>query len=647
MISRGSAVAPWDETPPGDEGGPQPSADACVWVAGMGCCRGFLPINEQGIAMRLSYLFFAALALLGGCSNGAGTRSPDTSAEIHQPEGVAGHSRQVGWHGELFAVATANPLASEAGAAMLRAGGSAIDAAIAAQMVLGLVEPQSSGIGGGAFLLHHDGRRTVAFDGRETAPAAATEDIFLGADGKPMSFHQAVIGGRAVGVPGTVRMLEMAHAEYGRLPWASLFEPAIRLAEVGFPVSQRLHALLKADPYLRLDRQAAAYFYDRAGQPVAVGSILRNPELAAVMRRIASQGARALHQGEIAQAIVNKVRDHPDNPGKLSLGDLEGYQPQRRLPYCSGYAPPQQTVPRRYRICGFPPPGSGAIAIAQILGILGSTAAASLPLGDPQWLHHYSEASRLAFADRARYIADPAFVAAPAGSWYSLIAPDYLAARARLIKADRSMRVAAPGVPEALTTTQSSMPEQVEYGTSHLSIVDELGNALAMTSTIEDAFGARQMVRGFLLNNQLSDFSFLPRDDRGLPIANRVEPGKRPRSSMSPTLVFDEGTGELVLSGGSPGGALIIHYTAKLLQATLNWQLTPQEAIDLPNFGSLNGPTLLEEGRFPPAFVEALRSLGHEVREIGMSSGLQAIGRGGGGLSGGADPRREGWVEGE
>jgi gamma-glutamyltranspeptidase/glutathione hydrolase len=285
--------------------------------------------------------------------------------------------------------------------------------------------------------------------------------------------------------------------------------------------------------------------------------------------------------------------------------------------------------------------------MAQILGILGQTAAVSLPFADPQWLHYYSEAARLAFADRARYVADPDFVAAPAGSWHSLIAPDYLAARAQLIEAERSMRVAQPGVPGGVAPPRSSMPEQVEYGTSHLSIVDAHGNVLAMTSTIEDAFGARQMVRGFLLNNQLSDFSFLPNDDRGLPIANRVEPGKRPRSSMSPTLVFDEATGDVVLSGGSPGGALIIHYTAKLLLATLDWQMTPQEAIDLPNFGSLNGPTLLEEGRFPPTVVETLGSWGHEVREIGMSSGLQAIRRDGGGLSGGADPRREGRVVGE
>jgi len=592
-------------------------------------------------------LLFAALVLLGGCSNGASTRLPVSTAEFQQPEGVSGYSPQSGWRGERFAVATANPLASEAGAAMLRAGGAAIDAAIAAQLVLGLVEPQSSGIGGGAFLLHHDGRQTVAFDGRETAPAAVGEDLFLQADGRPMSFHQAVIGGRAVGVPGTVRMLELAHAEYGRLPWATLFEPAIRLAESGFPMGQRLHALLKADPYLRRDRQAAAYFYDRTGQPVAAGSVLRNPELAAVLRRIASEGSRALHEGEIAQAMVHKVGHHPDNPGRLSLSDLAGYQPQRRQPYCSDYAPPQPTPPRRYRICGFPPPGSGAIAVAQILGILGNTAAASLPFSDPRWLHYYSEASRLAFADRARYVADPAFVDAPAGSWHSLVAPEYLAARAQLIQADSSMKVAEPGLPGAVGPQQSSMPEQVEYGTSHLSIIDARGNALAMTSTIEDAFGARQMVRGFLLNNQLSDFSFLPQDDRGLPIANRVEPGKRPRSSMSPTLVFDAVTGELVLSGGSPGGALIIHYTAKLLQATLNWQMTPQEAIDLPNFGSLNGPTLLEEGRFPSAVLDALKSWGHEVRQIGMSSGLQAISRDGHGLSGGADPRREGRVVGE
>jgi gamma-glutamyltranspeptidase/glutathione hydrolase len=575
------------------------------------------------------------------------TRPPAVSAtDTRQPEGTSEHTVQTGWQGRKFAVATAHPLASEAGVALLRAGGTAIDAAIGAQMVLGLVEPQSSGIGGGAFLLYHDGRKTVAFDGRETAPASVDERLFIKADGKTMAFHEAVVGGRAVGVPGVVRMLEMAHGEYGRLPWASLFEPAIRLAEDGFPVGQRLHTLLSTDPHLRKDAAAAAYFYDQDGQPLAVGHLLRNPELASVLRRIAREGSQALYTGEIAQAIVDKVQRHPGNPGQLSMADMAAYRPQRRTPLCSTYLP-EKVVPRRaYLICGFPPPSSGAIASAQILGILNETEAASLPFSDPLWMHYYTEASRLAFADRAQYVADPDFVAAPAGSWKSLIGPDYLAARARLI-GPQSMRVASPGRPSPKAAAQSPMPEQVEYGTSHLSIVDGDGNALAMTSTIEDAFGARQMVRGFLLNNQLSDFSFTPTDERGVPVANRVEPGKRPRSSMSPTLVFDRETGELVISGGSPGGALIIHYTTKLLYATLNWGLAPQPAIELPNFGSLNGPTLLEEGRFAPSFIEALRARGHEVKEVGMSSGLQAIAKDRDGYTGGADPRREGSVLGE
>ncbi len=617
--------------------------------AGFLLTRGDLDETKPGLAIGATlamHAFYLALTLLTvGCSTlPATTHSVVASSEARQPEGDSGSTAQTGWHGQKFAVATANPLASEAGVSMLEAGGSAIDAAVAAQMVLTLVEPQSSGIGGGAFLLYYDGRQTVAFDGRETAPAAVDETLFLRADGKPMTFHEAVVGGRAVGVPGAVRMLEVAHAEFGRLPWASLFAPAIRLAENGFPISQRLHALLKADPYLRQDPLAAAYFYARDGQPLAIGSRLRNPELADVLRRIASEGSPALYEGEIAQAIVDKVQQHPGNPGNLSMTDLASYRPQRRLPFCSNYAPRLVEPRRNYRICGFPPPSSGAITIAQILGILQGTDAASLSLTDPLWMHYYSEAARLAFADRAQYVADPDFIAAPAGSWYSLIGPDYLASRALLI-GEKSMRIATPGSP--WLTTHAPMPEQVEHGTSHLSIVDGYGNVLAMTTTIEDAFGARQMVKGFLLNNQLSDFSFAARDGSGKPVANRVQPGKRPRSSMSPTLVFAADTGEVLMSGGSPGGALIIHYTAKLLYATLDWRMTPQQAIDLPNFGSLNGPTLLEEGRFAPLFVDALKARGHAVNEVPMTSGLQAIVKNRDGYLGGADPRREGSVLGK
>ncbi len=588
----------------------------------------------------------AIAALLAGCAS-----APRFDYTVPaQPEGSSGYTEKPGWATEKFAVAAANPLATDAGYQILKAGGSAVDAAIAVQMVLTLVEPQSSGIGGGAFLLHSAGTRVEAYDGRETAPAAADDKLFLGADGKPMPFYDGVVGGRSVGTPGTVRMLEMAHKEHGKLPWATLFQPAITLAEGGFKVSARLNTLATADAHLKKDPVAAAYFYKPDGDARDVGFNLRNPELASVLRRIAAEGSKALHEGDIAQAIVDKVQKHPTNPGKLSMADLAGYQPKKREALCHDY----QVASKALRMCGFPPPSSGAIAIAQILGILKNTDAAAMPLEDglptADWLHLYTEAARLAFADRALYVADPDFVQPPAGNWASLIAPAYLAERAKLIDT-QSMKVAQPGKPGAVATSHAPMPDQPEYGTSHISIVDAFGNAVAMTTTIEDQFGARQMVKGFLLNNELTDFSFAPADAQGQPIANRVQPGKRPRSSMAPTLVFDKATGELLMSGGSPGGAAIIHYTAKTLYGVFNWGLLPQQAINLPNFGSMNGPTLLEEKRFPPPTVEALRARGAEVREMNMTSGLQAITRGqahGKKLwLGGADPRREGVVMGD
>ena len=593
----------------------------------------------------------ALAGLLAGCATQQGNFS---YAVPNQPEGSSGYTEKPGWATTRFAVAAANPLATDAGYQVLKAGGSAVDAAIAVQMVLGLVEPQSSGIGGGAFLLHFNGKDTEAFDGRETAPSAADEKLFLDADGKPMAFYDAVVGGRSVGVPGAVRMLEMAHKEYGRLPWAKLFEPAITLADGGFKVSARLGSLLAAEPHLKKDPVAAAYFYKPDGSPLDVGTTLRNPALAEVLRKIASGGSRALLEGEVAQAIVGKVQNHPTNPGKLSLADLAGYQSIKRTPICSDY----RANAHDFRICGMPPPSSGAIAIGQILGMLSNTSAATLPLQDglpsADWLHLYTEAARLAFADRGQYLGDPAFVQPPAGNWMSLLDPAYLAERAKAIgqaPGAQSMKTARPGAPGGVKSSYAPMPEQVEYGTSHISIVDGYGNAVAMTTTIEDGFGARQMVRGFLLNNELTDFSFAPVDASGAAIANRVQPGKRPRSSMSPTLVFDKTSGALLMSGGSPGGALIIHYTAKTLYGVLNWGLLPQQAINLPNFASLNGPTQLEEKRFPAATVDALKQRGHEVREVNMTSGLQAITRGQAhGTAvwmGGADPRREGVVMGD
>ncbi|MBP6501507.1 MAG: gamma-glutamyltransferase family protein [Rhodoferax sp.] len=601
------------------------------------------------ISYRLGAIALAAL--LTACAGGPGSFNytvPD------QPEGSSGYTEKPGWATQKFAVAAANPLATDAGYQVLKAGGSAIDAAIAVQMVLALVEPQSSGLGGGAFLIHFDGKSVEAYDGRETAPAAADEKLFLGTDGKPLPFYDAVVGGRSVGVPGTVRMLELAHQQHGKLPWARLFEPAITLAEGGFKVSARLSSLLASEKYLRNDPVAAAYFYRPDGTPRAVGETLRNPALAQVLRRIANEGSKALLEGDIAKSIVDKVQGHPTNPGKLSTQDLAGYKAIKRDPLCFDY----RANARDFRICGMPPPSSGALAIGQILGILGDTKAGTLPLQDGQpsadWLHLYTEASRLAFADRALYVADPAFIQAPGGNWMNMLAPAYLAQRAGLIDpapGAQSMKTARPGSPAGVKTSMAPMPAQIEYGTSHISIVDASGQAIAMTTTIEDGFGSRQMVRGFLLNNELTDFSFAPADATGAPIANRVEAGKRPRSSMAPTLVFDKASGELLMSAGSPGGALIIHYTAKTLYGVLNWGMLPQQAINLPNFASLNGPTVLEEQRFPPATVDALKARGHEVREVNMTSGLQAITRGQAhGKAvwlGGADPRREGVVMGD
>lgn len=613
-------------------------------------------------------LCLASLLCLAGCAT-APTHTPPV-----QPEGASAWVSKPGWATHTTAVSAANPLATDAGLQILRAGGSAVDAAIAVQMVLALVEPQSSGLGGGAFMLHFDGKTTQAFDGRETVPAGATPALFLDTDGKPLPFASAVVGGRAVGVPGTVAMLALAHQQHGRLPWAQLFAPAIALANNGFAISPRMATLLSKETALKADPAAAAYFFDPQGMPWPAGHVLRNPELAAVLQRIALEGPNALMRGDVARAIAAKVQQHPTNPGTLSEHDLANYQPVVRQPLCFDYSVAARpaaartmgttafTAARDYHICGMPPPSSGAIAIGQILGQLQHTAAATLPLsasGVPSadWLHLYTESARLAFADRAQYVADPAFVAAPGGDWSTLLAPRYLAQRAKAIDprpGSARMPSAHPGTPGEMQVSYAPMPEQVEYGTSHISVVDARGNAVAMTTTIEDAWGARQMVNrgvglvgGFLLNNELTDFSFVPTDAAGKPIANRVEPGKRPRSSMAPTLVFDKASGQLLASVGSPGGAFIIHFTAKTLYGMLHWGLNAQEAINLPNFGTLGGPLLLEADRFDSATVQALQARGHTVVQAPLPSGLQAIERTVTGYFGGADPRREGVVLGD
>ena len=591
----------------------------------------------------LALVFTFLLTGLAGCS------TPDSANRIPPaPEASSGYNAKPGWATERFAVAAANPLATEAGYRILKAGGSALDAAVAVQMVLSLVEPQSSGLGGGAFLLYWDGAQVTALDGRETAPAAVDENLFKKADGTPMDFQQAVVGGRSVGVPGTVKMLEQAHRQFGKLPWRDLLQPAIRLAEDGFEISPRLHGLLASDPALRNNPPAAAFYYQPDGTPWPVGHRLRNPALAQLLRNIADNGSDAFYRGANAQALVQQVNEQ-DNAGAMTLSDLEVYQPRQRDALCNLWQ-------QRYQVCGFPPPSSGHLTQMQILGILEQLSPLpALDQGVPsaEFLHRYTEASRLAYADRAKYIADPDFVPVPGRTWNSMLAPKYLKQRADLI-GPRSMDTAEAGDPGDMPLAFAPQREQPEYGTSHISIVDEQGNALAMTTTIEQAFGSRLLndggtglPGGYLLNNELTDFAFEPRDAQGTPVANRVEPNKRPRSSMSPTLVFNAAGDQLLASVGSPGGAAIIHFTAKTLLGMYGWGLDAQRAIDLPNFGSFNGPTVLEAGRFPEATVKALEARGHQVNEAEMTSGLQAIQRTSSGWFGGADPRREGVVMGE
>ena len=583
-------------------------------------------------------------------------RAFDASSTPLQPEIASGLVRNTDVITQNTAVASANPLASQAGLEILQAGGSAVDAAIAVQMVLGLVEPQSSGIGGGAFLLHTNGagptRRIQAFDGRETAPALADASLFLNTQGQPVPFFEAVVGGRSVGTPGVLKMLAMAHQQHGKLPWARLFEPAMHLAKNGFAISPRLHASLLADAYLKLDPSARAYFYQADGAPHPIGYVLRNPELADVMQRIAKEGVNAFYKGDVAQAMVDKVQQHPKNPGRLRLQDLAQYQAKEREALCFDHAVRASV----FEICGFPPPSSGAIAIGQILGLLQHAPhALKAPVQgelNADWLHDYAQASRLAYADRAQYVADPDFVEAPAGNWRSLLDPAYLKLRSQLM-GPTSLKQTPAGIPlRAQKSAYAPMSDQAEFGTSHISIADAYGNALAMTTTIENAFGARQMVHGFLLNNELTDFSFVPQDSQGRLVANRVQANKRPRSSMSPTLVFDKASGALLMSAGSPGGEMIIHFTAKTLIGVLHWGMTPQQAIDLPNFGALGDPMVVEEKRFSADTLQSLRARGAEVRELALTSGLQAIvkqpmvGHSTNWISG-TDPRREGVVLGQ
>jgi len=552
------------------------------------------------------------------------------------PEPASGHNPKQVVTAKRFMLAAAHPLAVEAGYQVLRHGGAAIDAAVAVQMVLNLVEPQSSGIGGGAFILHYAAAeaKLTAYDGRETAPAAARADRFIGADGQPQKFLDAVVGGKSVGTPGVLRALELAHARHGKLPWSELFAPAIRLATQGFPLSPRLHSLLNRVRLPARDQAMRRMYYQDDDTPKPVGTLLKNPTLADTLRIIAAQGANAFYEGEIARDIAGKISNAP-NPGDLSENDLAQYRAKQREPVCAPY--------RQWKVCGMPPPSSGGVAVLQVLGILQQLAPGKLSSDPIIAAHLIAEVERLAYADRERYLADSDFVAVPLAG---LTSPDYLAARAALVQPNRSLGRALPGSPPGPPLAELADDASPELAsTSHLSIVDAEGNAVAMTTSIEYAFGSQQMVRGFLLNNQLTDFSFVA-EQQGKPVANRIEPGKRPRSAMAPTMVFDR-DGALVLALGSAGGSAIINHVVKTLVAVLDWNLDLQQAIALPNFGSRNGPTELEQNTAAASWAEPLRALGHEVRLIDMTSGVHGIMRTRNGWSGGADPRREGVAKGD
>jgi gamma-glutamyltranspeptidase/glutathione hydrolase len=587
-------------------------------------------VAMKNAPVKIAPVIAALVALLA-----ASVPSYATDTEI-QPESGTGIEQKSGTDARQEMVVAANPHAAKAGAQILADGGSAIDAAIAMQMVLNLVEPQSSGIGGGAFLLHYDGRSGVvrSYDGRETAPASAAGDLFLGPDGTKPGYFDAVIGGRSVGVPGLMRMLALAHEEHGILPWADLFAPAIWLSETGFAISPRLHNLAGRVPTLARFPDTAAYFLTPDGKPKAVGTLLRNRPFAATLRAIAAGGADNFYGGEIAKDIVTTVQDSALHPGGLTMRDMAGYAAKPRPPVCLGY--------RGYRVCGMGPPSSGGVTILQILGILAHFDSAELDPNSADAVHLFAEASRLAYADRDRYLADADFVAVPVNG---LLDPAYLAARAELIDPSTAASGAAAGSPPGAEQARWISAESPELpSTSHLSVVDRDGNAVAMTTSIEFAFGSALMVRGFLLNNQLTDFSFTAERDGAL-VANRVEGGKRPRSSMAPTIVLDP-TGRLRLVIGSPGGSRIICYVASAVIGVIDWGLDAQEAAALPHMCNRGGATELEKDTVLAGLEAELVARGHAVKVRDLNSGLHVIATdhddNGRILRGGADPRREG-----
>ncbi|WP_425313743.1 gamma-glutamyltransferase [Pseudovibrio exalbescens] len=560
------------------------------------------------------------------------------AADAVAPEAASGTTEKPLVRADEFMVAAANPYAVQAGYDVLAAGGNAIDAMVAVQLVLGLVEPQSSGIGGGGFLVYFDGenKRLTTFDGRETAPRAATPQLFQTEEGEPLRFYDAVVGGRSVGTPGTVRLLFDSHQQYGKLPWADLVAPAIKLATEGFEVSARLNALITRDQE-RLSRfeETRDYFLP-GGAPLEVGTLLKNPEYAQTLTAIAEGGADAFYSGPIAATIVETVQNAEGNPGLLSLEDFATYQVKERAPVCAEY--------RAYEVCGMGPPSSGALTVGQILGMVNTFDFSNLDPSDPEAWRIIGDASRLAFADRGRYMADSDFVPVPSKG---LVDPAYLAQRAELLDRDSALpdNEVMPGTPSWDHALLLADDESIELpSTTHFSIVDGEGNAVSMTSSVENGFGSRLMAGGFILNNQLTDFSFRTHQD-GVPIANRVEPGKRPRSSMSPTIVMQDGEPYMVI--GSPGGSRIIGYVAKTIIAHVDWGLNVQQAIEMPHALNRFGTYDFEQGTAAEELAPQLEALGFKVNLRDLNSGLHAIVLTEDGLQGGADPRREGIVLGK
>jgi len=563
----------------------------------------------------------------------AALAQPVRNFENVAPESATGRSEKQAVRASQYMAAAANPLAAEAGAAILARGGSAVDSAIATALVLNLVEPQSAGIGGGGFMLVWDAARQKlrAFDGRETAPAGVDRRLFYDKAGDRKRFIDAVVGGASVGVPGMLWMFELVHGEYGKLPWAELFQPAIALAEAGFPVSPRLYALLRENTSFQNNLQARALFYAADGNPKPVGSLLVNRPLADTLRRVAKDGAQAFYSGEIAADIVAAVRNAPQNPGGMALEDLAGYRAKERDPVCAPY--------RVYRVCTMPPPSS-SVNMLQALGILAHFDLAKLAPLSPDAVHLVAQASRLAYADRDLYVGDPDFVRMPLEG---MVERGYIAGRARLVDPQQgSTEPMPPGQPPS---RHGALPfgrdTAIELpSTTHVSTVDAQRNAVAMTVTIENVFGSRQMVRGFILNNQLTDFS-ADAEENGRAVANRIEPNKRPRSSMAPTVVFNP-DGSLRLVVGSPGGSRILGYVAQTVIGVLDWNLDVQQAISLPHYLDRNVGLELEKDTEAAGLADAMRQRGHKVSIGELNSGLQGIEVRGGELIGGADPRREG-----